>query len=104
MASTPVTTYVSGLAEPLRDVATRLVELLDAGLDGRDGVMWHGHPVWMDGKTPVAGFKAFPKYVTVLLWQGQRIDDPTGGTSEPSAATRLMQPGGRRPRGAIRRC
>lgn len=55
MASTPVTTYVAGLAPPLREVAERLVEVLDAGLEGRDGVMWHGHPVWMDGKTPVAG-------------------------------------------------
>lgn len=86
MASTPVTTYVVGLASPLREVAERLVEILDAGLPGRDGVMWHGHPVWMDGKTPVAGFKAYGSYVTLLLWQGQRIDDPTGRLAASGSA------------------
>ena len=86
MASTPVTTYVAGLAPPLREVAERLVEVLDAGLEGRDGVMWHGHPVWMDGKTPVAGFKAYGAYVTLMLWQGQRIDDATGRLTASGSA------------------
>lgn len=86
MASTPVATYVAGLAEPLREVAERLVEIFDESLPGRDGAMWHGHPVWMDGKTPVAGFKAYTSYVTLLLWQGQRIDDPTGRLSASGSA------------------
>lgn len=86
MASNPVITYVAGLAPPLREVAERLVEILDAGLDGRDGVMWHGHPVWMDGKTPVAGFKAYGAYVTLMLWQGQRIEDPTGRLTASGSA------------------
>lgn len=31
----------------------------------------------MMGKTPVAGFKANPKYVTFMLWRGQSINDDT---------------------------
>lgn len=86
MASIPVSTYVAGLAEPLREVGGRLVEILDSGLVGREGVMWHGHPVWMDGKTPVAGFKAYSSYVTLMLWQGQRIEDPTGRLAAAGSA------------------
>ena len=86
MASTPVSTYVAGLAEPLSQVGERLVEILDEGLPGCEGRMWHGHPVWMDGTTPVAGFKAYSSYVTLMLWQGQRIDDPTGQLAPAGSA------------------
>jgi hypothetical protein len=38
--------------------------------------LWHGHPVWMNGSDPIAGFKAFPRWVTLLLWHPSKISDP----------------------------
>lgn len=78
--------YVHELDPTLSEVATVLADSLTAGLPGAEGVVWHGHPVWMDGKTPVAGFKAAATWVTLLLWQGRRIDDPSGRLAATGSA------------------
>jgi hypothetical protein len=74
----PIDTYISALEPPMRDIATRLRSLLDAGLGHAGATIWHGHPVWMAGKAPLAGFKAYAKHVTLMIWHGHGIDDPTG--------------------------
>ncbi len=63
--------YIESLAEPLREIATQLCPLMDKEFPKATGKMWHGHPVWMDGKNPVAGFKAHTSYVTYMIWRGQ---------------------------------
>jgi hypothetical protein len=70
--------YLDGVPAPLRPVGDQLRALLDAGLARATGQVWHGHPVWMVGKTPVAGFKAYSSYVTLMIWPGARVDDPSG--------------------------
>lgn len=78
MPKTTVDDYVTSQPDNLRPVAERLRAVLDTGLTSAEGRMWHGHPVWLIGNTPVAGFKAYTSYVTFMLWNGQRVDDPTG--------------------------
>ena len=67
--------YLESLAEPLRQIGTQLRPLVDAAFPDASGVMWHGHPVWMVGKHPVAGFKAYTSYVTYMIWRGQEHSD-----------------------------
>jgi hypothetical protein len=68
--------YIDALPEPLRGAAERAREVIDGELG--DGVIWHGQPVWMITKTPVALLKAYTTYVTFGLFQGQLVADPSG--------------------------
>lgn len=69
--------YIATLGSPNNAIAAALRSHLDTGLPDAVGQLWHGHPVWMMDKTPIAGFKAYPKYVTFMLWRGQSINDDT---------------------------
>ena len=71
-----VEAYIEALPEPLRTTAARAREVIAGELG--DGVIWHGHPVWMIGSTPVALLKAYSTYVTFGLFQGQLLEDPPG--------------------------
>lgn len=73
---TAIDDYIAAQPEAMRPVCTALASVLEANLERAEGVVWHGHPVWMIGTTPVAGFKAASKAVTVMLWRGQDIDAP----------------------------
>jgi hypothetical protein len=77
----PVTDYVTALQPPLREVAERLVALVDAELPGAERVLWYGHPVWRLGGEPAVLVKAYSKHVTLGFWRGQRID--SGGALTP---------------------
>ncbi|MFB2555243.1 DUF1801 domain-containing protein [Herbiconiux liangxiaofengii] len=68
--------YVAAQPENLRSICEALTAVLDENLERAQATVWHGHPVWMIGSTPVAGFKAASKWVTVMLWRGQDIDAP----------------------------
>jgi hypothetical protein len=70
--------YLSSLPEPTRAIGTELREMLDIALPLGAGVLWHGHPVWMSGKAPLAGFKAYAAHVTLMIWNGSGITDRTG--------------------------
>lgn len=67
---TTITEYNAAIAGPLQEVAERLTALIDAGAAGKplDGKLWQAQPVWMQDKTPVIGFKAFPRWVTLMIW------------------------------------
>ncbi|MGB3305064.1 MAG: DUF1801 domain-containing protein [Thermomicrobiales bacterium] len=67
--------YIDTLSAPLRETATRMRPLLDEAFPNATGKMWHGHPVWMRGKHPVAGFKAYTGSVTYMIWRGQEQSD-----------------------------
>lgn len=87
--------YIEELQLPLQDVAVALRPIIDAGLPNAKGQIWHGNPVWMIGKTPVAMFKAYPRYITFALFRGQKIDDPTGkleAGSQSMASVKLTSP------------
>ncbi len=38
--------------------------------------IWHAIPVWFVGECPVVGYKAWPKHVTLLFWNGQSFGEP----------------------------
>ncbi|GAA4571733.1 DUF1801 domain-containing protein [Planotetraspora kaengkrachanensis] len=82
MTTTDVTDYLAGLDGTLREIGEKLRPVIDAGLPGAQGAMWHGHPTWSlggrPGESPVCLLKAYGKYVTFGLWRGQEIDDPSG--------------------------
>ena len=69
--------YIAGLPADQAAVAVTLRARLDAGLPDAEGRLWHGHPVWLRGSDPVAGFKAFPRWVTLLLWHGGEVTEST---------------------------
>ncbi|MDX6597083.1 MAG: hypothetical protein QOE87_970 [Gaiellales bacterium] len=68
--------YIEALPQPLREAAAEARDVIDAELG--DGVIWHGHPVWMIGNAPVALLKAYTSFVTFGLFQGQLVEDPSG--------------------------
>ena len=78
MVLATVDQYLDSIPEALRPVGAQMRPLIDAGLPKAQGVIWHGQPVWMIGKTPVALLKAYPKYVTFGLFRGQAVNDPSG--------------------------
>lgn len=77
--------YIAELDEPLAAVAITLRDHIDRSLPATEGRIWHGHPVWMVGSKPVAGFKAYPNHVTFMLWRGQEVPDETGAL-QPTGA------------------
>jgi hypothetical protein len=87
--SSPATVdeYLDSLPDDLATLGRTLRAQLDAALPRSEGQIWHGHPVWLSAKTPVAGFKAYPAYVTLLLWRGQEIEDPSGRLEAAGAGT-----------------
>ncbi|WP_431907492.1 DUF1801 domain-containing protein [Amycolatopsis thermoflava] len=76
-----VTEYVEKLPATQREIAERLLGLIETALPGT-GAVWHGHPVWSLGPAPgkqaVCLVKAYPKHVTFGFWRGQEITDPSG--------------------------
>jgi hypothetical protein len=83
----PVTDYVAGLPAPMREVAERLVALVDAELPGAERVLWYGHPVWRLGGQPAVLVKAYSKHVTLGFWRGRAID--SGGALTPSGGAEM---------------
>jgi hypothetical protein len=81
--------YISALATPQRVVAERLQDLLDEQLPDAAAQLWHAQPAWMAGNVPIAGFKDYPNYVTLMLWGGKRRSDPSGRLVASAGTTDL---------------
>ncbi|MET0788507.1 MAG: DUF1801 domain-containing protein [Cellulomonas sp.] len=80
--------YLAGLPADQAALGAALRDRLDAGLPDAEGRMWHGHPVWLRGNDPVAGFKAFPRWVTLLLWHGPEVTEATGALTASADGSR----------------
>jgi hypothetical protein len=59
----------SGICDALR-------AMIDAALPTATSKIWHGMPVWFIGGNPVVGYKATPKHVNLLFWNGQSFGEP----------------------------
>ena len=70
--------YVESMSETLSPIGDKLTRILDGSLREADGFIWHGHPVWMIGDSPVAAFKAHTAHVTFMIWKGQLLTDRSG--------------------------
>ncbi|WP_066373285.1 DUF1801 domain-containing protein [Herbidospora mongoliensis] len=96
---TTIDEYVATLPELQRDLALRLLPLIETAFPGA-GAVWHGHPVWSrgdrPGKDPVCFIKSYPSHLTFGLWHGQRVADPSGRLAPGSremASVKLRDPG-----------
>jgi uncharacterized protein YdhG (YjbR/CyaY superfamily) len=49
---------------------------IDAVLTKATSKIWHAIPVWFIGENPVVGYKATPKHVNLLFWNGQAFEEP----------------------------
>lgn len=89
---TTVSEYNAAIDGDLQEVAEQLTDLIETNLVGLEGKLWQAQPVWMDGKTPVIGFKAFPRWVTLMIWNrdgAPAVEDATGTLeSGPRMSTR----------------
>lgn len=79
--------YIESLPETLDPIGRQLTDILDKGLPGAEGLIWHGHPVWMLGRTPVAAFKAHSAHVTFMIWRGQELTDRSGRLEAAGSST-----------------
>jgi hypothetical protein len=76
MAVATVSEFVEAQPDGVRELCAELASVIDGALERAEGAIWHGHPVWLIGKTPVAGFKPAARFVTFMIWRGQDIDAP----------------------------
>ncbi|MEO6471779.1 MAG: DUF1801 domain-containing protein [Aeromicrobium sp.] len=79
--------YISSLSDDLQPVGNQLADVLNEGLPHAQGVIWHGHPVWMVGRNPVAAFKAHASHVTFMIWRGQELTDRSGRLEASGSST-----------------
>lgn len=76
-----ISEYNAAIAGDLQEVAERLTDLIETNVVGLEGTLWQAQPVWLAGRTPVIGFKAFPRWVTLMFWNrdgAPAVDDPSG--------------------------
>ena len=70
--------YIAAIPEPLREVAARAREVVDAELEGASSAIKWSHPTWSIGKAPVCYLRTASKHVTFGFWRGASIEDPSG--------------------------
>ncbi|GAA4361203.1 hypothetical protein GCM10023088_01390 [Actinomadura verrucosospora] len=70
--------YTADVPEGLRDVLEKALAVVGEAMAEVEPALWHGQPTWSVGKQPVCFLKAYPKYVTFGLWNGQLIEDGSG--------------------------
>lgn len=79
--------YLESMSDDLRPAGEQLTMLLDTALPESGGIIWHGHPVWMTRKTPVAAFKAHTGHLTFMIWRGQDLIDRSGRLQAAGSST-----------------
>ena len=70
--------YLADRRQPLRDTGEALRTAVAAALPEAEDTLWHGHPTWKLGRIPVCSAKAYTRHLTFGVWQGARVDDPSG--------------------------
>jgi uncharacterized protein YdhG (YjbR/CyaY superfamily) len=70
-----VTRYSASLSPALKAICRALQAQMDASLPKATSKIWHAMPVWFVDESPVVGFKASAKHVTLLFWNGQAFED-----------------------------
>jgi hypothetical protein len=75
--------YIDAIPEPLRGVASRARQVIDANLKGAESAIRWAHPTWSLGKIPVCYLKAASKHITFGFWHGASINDPSAASKAP---------------------
>lgn len=71
-----VSRYANSLPPNLKAICRVLQAQIESGLPKATRKIWHAMPVWFVGETPVVGYKAGSRDVTLLFWNGQAFEDP----------------------------
>ena len=88
--------YIAAIPEPLREVAERAREVVDAELEGATSTIRWSHPTWSIGKAPVCYLRTASRHLTFGFWRGASIDDRSGcleTSGEVMAHAKLREPG-----------
>lgn len=73
-----VAEYLSAQPQPVCDIGHVVAGIVDEELPDAVASLWHGHPTWRIGKAPVAAVRAYTRHVTLALWRGATVEDPSG--------------------------
>jgi hypothetical protein len=57
------------------EICNLLRKEIDAILPKASSRIYYSMPVWFIGENPVVGYKAMPKYVNLLFWNGQAFNE-----------------------------
>jgi hypothetical protein len=72
----PISAYAEAQATQLAAICDVLRDEIDSVLPKATSRIWHAMPVWFVGESPVVGFKAGAKHITLLFWNGQSFEEP----------------------------
>lgn len=68
--------YIKTQPPAFAAICRKLRAEIDAALPKAVSKIWHAIPVWFIGDNPIVGFKATPKNVNLLFWNGQSLGEP----------------------------
>ena len=72
----PIAGYGQGQTPEHAAICQALRAAIDTALPKANAKIWHAMPVWFIGEIPVVGYKATPKHVNLLFWNGQAFNEP----------------------------
>lgn len=72
--------YNESLESGERRLCERIARLIEENLDGADGKVWHGHPVWFLDGNPIVGYSRQKDGIRLMFWSGADFDEPDLGT------------------------
>ena len=71
-----------------RKICEVLATEVQSGLEGAEGKIWHGHPVWFIDGNPIVGYNKLEDCVRLLFWSGQSF---VGGGLAPSGSFKAAE-------------
>jgi len=73
----PIAAYNKKVPASHRPIVDKLLTEISGALNNKaEPKLYHAIPVWFVGGNAVVGYKAWPKHVTLLFWNGQNLDEP----------------------------
>ena len=86
-----VTHYEKALPKDLAAICKKLRTEINATLPKTTCKVWHGHPVWFVGESPVVGYSPkVKKGISLLFWNGQSFKEPKLQTIGKFKAAELL--------------
>ena len=71
-----IASYERAQIPPHAAICRALRKEIEAALPRATSKFWHAMPVWFVGENPVVGYKATPRHVNLLFWNGQSFNEP----------------------------
>ena len=68
--------YNKRQAETDQSICEQLASIINEGLPGAEGKIWHGHPVWFLDGNPIVGYSKQKKGLRLMFWSGADFEEP----------------------------